>query len=104
MAQLRQSYEEIARRGAVVVVVGPEDRQAFASYFEREGLPFVGLPDPEHGVADLYGQQVSIFRLGRMPAQVVVDREGRIRSAHHGHSMADIPKVRDLLALLDELG
>jgi len=38
-----------------------------------------------------------------MPAQAIVDREGIVRYAHYGHSMADIPSNEELLAILDEL-
>ncbi len=37
------------------------------------------------------------------PAQVIVDKQGQVRYAHYGHAMSDIPKVRELLALLDQL-
>ena len=103
MAQLRQEYAAFTARDAEIVVVGPEDRPAFASYWEQENLPFVGLPDPDHTVLKLYGQQVNLFKLGRMPAQVIVDRDGVARYVHYGHSMSDIPPNAELLALLDQL-
>lgn len=103
MAQLRQDYEEFTRRDAEVVIVGPESASAFATYWAQEKLPFVGLPDPKHGVLKLYGQEVSLFKLGRMPAQVIVDKQGRVRYCHYGHAMSDIPEDGELLALLDQL-
>ncbi len=104
MAQLRQDYEEFVRRGAEILVVGPEGPEAFARYWEEERLPFVGLPDPEHRVLKRYGQEVNLFKLGRMPAQAIVDREGMVRWIHYGHSMSDIPSSEELLALLEGLG
>jgi len=103
MAQLRQDYQEFVRRGAEVVVVGPEGADAFGDYWQREALPFVGLPDPGHTVLKLYGQEVNLFKLGRMPAQVIVDREGVARYVHYGHDMSDIPPNEELLSLLDTL-
>jgi peroxiredoxin len=103
MAQLRHDYAKFKARGAEVVVVGPEGPAGFAAYWKRERLPFVGLPDPEHTVLKLYGQQVNLFKLGRMPAQVIVDRRGVVRYAHYGDSMADIPANEELLELLDRL-
>jgi peroxiredoxin len=103
MAQLRQDYQQFVERGAEVVVVGPEDREAFEDYWEKEALPFVGLPDPTHSVLKLYGQGVNLFKLGRMPAQVVIDRNSVARYIHYGHSMQDIPPNDEVLALLDEL-
>lgn len=103
MAQLRQDYAQFQARDAEVVVVGPEGPDAFAEYWEREHLPFVGLPDPAHSILKLYGQEVNLFKLGRMPAQVLVDRRGQARFVHYGHSMSDIPANAELLALLDGL-
>lgn len=104
MAQLRQDYEEFVKRGAEILVVGPEGPEAFARYWEEEQLPFVGLPDPGHVVLKRYGQEVNLFKLGRMPAQAIVDREGVVRWIHYGHSMSDIPSNEELLALLEGLG
>ena len=103
MAQLRDDYDEFVQRHAEVVVIGPEDEEAFAGYWEQENLPFVGLSDPEHGVLKRYGQEINLFKLGRMPAQVIVDREGRARYVRYGHSMRDIPPNQELLGLLDQL-
>ena len=103
MAQLRQDYPEFEKRGARVVVVGPEGAHAFAQYWREHDLPFTGLPDPAHSVLKLYGQQINLFRMGRLPAQVIVDRAGTARFVHYGHSMSDIPDNTELLALLDSL-
>ncbi len=74
MAQLRQEYDEFITRNTEVVVAGPEGAKAFAKFWEKETLRFIGLPDPTHSVLKLYGQQVKIFKLGRMPAQVLIDK------------------------------
>jgi peroxiredoxin Q/BCP len=103
MAQLRQDYQEFVDRKTEIVVAGPENAEAFKNYFEKNDLPFVGLPDPKASVLKLYGQEVNIFKLGRMPAQVVVDQQGVARFVHYGHSMSDIPENAELLTLLDEI-
>jgi len=103
MAQLRQDYSEFVARDIEILVAGPEDAKAFADYFEKESLPFIGLPDPKASVLKLYGQEVNLFKLGRMPAQVLIDKAGVARYVHYGHSMSDIPKNEELLALGDEI-
>jgi peroxiredoxin Q/BCP len=103
MAQLRQDYPQFVARDIEVVVVGPEDARAFAEYWQKESLPFIGLPDPTHCVLKLYGQEVNLFKLGRMPAQVLIDKAGVARFVHYGHSMSDIPKSEQILALGDEM-
>jgi peroxiredoxin Q/BCP len=103
MAQLRQDYDQFSRLGAEIIVVGPEGEEAFEAYWQKESLPFIGLPDPKASVLKLYGQEVNLFKMGRMPAQVIVDREGIARFVHYGHSMSDIPGNSELLELLEEL-
>ncbi len=103
MAQLRQDYAQFAARQAEIIVVGPEDAGAFEQYWGQEDLSFVGLPNPKSTVLKLYGQEVKLFKLGRMPAQVIIDRSGTVRYVHYGHSMSDIPPNQELLVLLDQL-
>jgi len=103
MAQLRQDFAGYENRHTAIVVAGPEDAPAFGRYWEANQLPFVGLPDPKHQVLKLYGQEVKLFKLGRMPAQVLVDMRGIARFVHYGHDMTDIPKNSDVFALIDGL-
>ena len=103
MAQLRQDDQEFVKRQAQVIVVGPDDAQAFQDYWRQHDLPFIGLPDPQASVLKLYGQKVNLFKLGRMPAQVIVDKAGVARFVHYGHSMSDIPENAEVLSLLDQL-
>lgn len=86
-----------------MVVVGPDRAAAFLRRFEADGLRFTGLPDPEHRVLDLYGQQVKLLKLGRMPAQVLVDRGGTVRFAYYGSSMSDIPGPEEIEQAVDAL-
>lgn len=103
MAQLRQDYDQFTARDAEIVTIGPENAAAFRKYWAENKMPFVGLPDPDHSVLKLYGQQVSLFKLGRMPAQMIIDKSGILRYIHYGHSMQDIPENAELLELLDQI-
>ena len=103
MAQLRQEYDRFIQLEAEVIVIGPDNADAFREYWQNEDLPFTGIPDPKASVLKLYGQEVNLFKLGRMPAQVIVDRAGIVRFVHYGHSMSDIPKNEELFDLLEEL-
>jgi len=103
MAQLRQDYLKFTDRQAEVIAVGPEDNEAFSKFWDSHKMPFPGIPDPRHTIAKLYGQKVNPFKLGRMPALVVIDKEGRIRYGHYGDSMSDIPSDDEILQMLDEL-
>jgi peroxiredoxin len=103
MAQLRQDYPEFVKRGAKVVIIGPEKRDAFVKYWQAEAIPYIGLPDSLHDVAKAYHQEVNLFKLGRMPALMLIDRQGYIRYEHRGESMADIVPDEALLVMIDAL-
>ena len=49
---MRRDYKKFINRDAEVLSIGPENQEAFHDYWEKEKLPFVGLADPDHKVAD----------------------------------------------------
>ena len=103
MAQLRQDIDHFIERDTVILVIGPEDAKKFASYFAKNDLPFTGLPDPNHSVLKKYGQEIKLFKFGRMPAQMLIDKQGTARFVHYGKSMSDIPATDEIVAMLDEI-
>ena len=103
MAQLRQDYKRFVKLNTEIVVVGPENAESFKKFWMKENLPFIGLPDPEHKILKRYGQEVSLFKLGRLPAQMLIDMSGRLRYVHYGHSMADIPSNKEITNLIKHL-
>lgn len=103
MAQLRQDQAKFDELDTVILVVGPENPTAFRSFWEKNDMPFIGLPDPKHTVLNLYGQEVNLFKLGRMPAMAVIDKTGMVRFVHYGHNMSDIPDNADVLGTLQTL-
>ena len=103
MAQLRSEYNEFVKRGAEVIAIGPESEKDFAAWWHEHEMPFAGLADPDHSVSRLYGQEVKIFKLGRMPAQLIIDKNGLIRYKHYGNSMSDIAENSEILSKIDDL-
>ncbi|HSN78532.1 MAG TPA: redoxin family protein [Anaerolineae bacterium] len=71
-------------------------------FLKKEHYPFVGLPDPDHTVADRYGQEVKLLKMGRMPAMMVIDKLGQVVQSHYADNMRDYPANSDVLTLLDE--
>lgn len=103
MAQLRQDHDQFVEQDTAVVVLGPEKPDKFRAYWQENDLPFTGVPDPKHTVLKRYGQEIKLFKLGRMPAQLIVDKAGIVRYVHYGHSMRDIPPNEELLDLLQQI-
>ncbi len=103
MAQLRQDYGQFVTRGAEILVVNPDSAEEVKNFAESMALTFPMLVDPGHEVANFYGQEVNLLKLGRMPALVVLDRAGLVRYEHLGGSMMDTPKNSEVLAVLERL-
>lgn len=100
---MRQDHRKFVERQAEIIVLGPEGPRKFREYWEENDLPFTGVPDPMHRVLKHYGQQIKLFKMGRMPAQLIVDKQSRVRYVHYGDSMSDIPENEELLGMLDQL-
>jgi len=100
---LRDGYDEFTQRKAEILAIGPDPLEKFVEYWQENDLPFPGLPDPDKRVSKIYKQEVNLFKLGRMPLNAVVDRQGHIRYIHYGYSMSDIPDNETLLQVIEEL-
>jgi peroxiredoxin Q/BCP len=103
MAQLRQDYHLYQEQETEILAVGPESPEAFRDYWLKNNMPFPGMPDPEHNVLKLFGQEVNLFKFGRMPAMVVLDKKGIVRFAHYGKQMSDIPDNQEVLMELQKI-
>jgi peroxiredoxin Q/BCP len=103
LAQLRQHHDEFLNRDARIIAVGPDSPAAFKKYWSEQQMPFIGLADPKHSVASRYEQQVSLLKLGRMPALMIVDKKGRVRFSHYAENMRDYPTLEEMFAVLDVL-
>lgn len=100
---MRDHYSEFTSRGVEIVAVGPDTMDAFQQYWEKESIPYIGLPDPDRSVSKLYKQEINLFKLGRMPLNSVLDINGRIRYIHYGANMTDIPDNETFLEVIDAL-
>jgi peroxiredoxin len=100
MAQLRQDYQQFVENEAEVVAVGPDSPEAFMKFWEQEQIPFIGLADPQNNAAKLYDQEVTLLKLGRVPAQMIIDKAGVVRFVHYASSMADIPENEEIIQIL----
>jgi len=80
---IRDSYDEFAKRGAVVLGVSPDSETSHVKFKEKYGLPFTLLADPEHDVAEKYGTWVERHNYGKTYMGVerstfLIDSEGRV--------------------------
>ncbi|OPL15284.1 MAG: hypothetical protein AVO39_02500 [delta proteobacterium MLS_D] len=57
------SFEE---RKAHIVVVAPHGKSRVRAYWEKENLPFIGIPDPDGTLGKLYGQEWNLVKPGNL--------------------------------------
>ena len=103
MAQLRQDHDKFVQRDSVVIAVGPDTLKAFKQYWKEHNMPFIGLADPDHRVASLYDQEVNLLKFGRIPAQMIINKDGILDYVHYSRSMSDIPENEAILEKLERL-
>lgn len=103
MAQLRQDYQKFADLNTEIIAVGPDGPKAYQRFWEAEKMPFIGLSDVGNQTAKLYYQEFNLLKFGWVPALFILDKNGLIRFAHYGKSMADIPENSDVLKILADL-
>lgn len=100
---MRDDYAAFSARDAQILCIGPDGSQSYQRYWAENNIPYIGLPDPKHKVANLYGQEWNLFKLGRIPALMLLDKQGNIRYQHYGSSNSDIPENALILAMLDRI-
>ena len=67
-------------------------KEAFPIYFDKT-----------HEVVRMLNQEVKVYKLGRLPAILIVDKQGVVQWAYYGESFLDIPKNSMLLEILEKL-
>ena len=103
MAQLRQDYAKFIAQDTEVIAVGPDSLADFQRFWEKQGIPFIGLADPDHQVAKQYDQEVNLLKFGRIPAQMIVNKDGILQYVHYANNMSDIPDNQEILIKLEKI-
>jgi thioredoxin-dependent peroxiredoxin len=80
---IRDSWQEFAERGAVVLGVSPDTTESHVRFREKYGLPFTLLADPDHDVAERYGVWVEKQNYGKTywgieRSTFVIDEDGNV--------------------------
>ncbi len=90
MMQLHQDLAKFNALNINIVVICPEKRESVVKFTEKTPLDLNLVSDSKHIIANRYNQQVNWLKLGRMPAQIVIDKNGKKVFEHFSNSMSDI--------------
>ena len=77
-------------------------KSMFKAYAHHK-FPIYYDESDENIAKSVLNQEWKLFKLGRMPALLVIDAQQIIRYAHYGDSMSDIPRNEEILKVLEEL-
>ena len=69
--------------------------------YAKEKFPI--FYDENKDVVKRLHQEFKILKFGRMPALLIVDKEGVIKFAYYSNSMSDILKNKELFKVLENL-
>jgi peroxiredoxin Q/BCP len=80
---IRDRWKEYEDAGAVVVGISPDEPNKLAKFKEKYNLPFTLIGDPDHAVAEKYGQWVEKSMYGKKYMGVqrstfIIDGKGKI--------------------------
>lgn len=100
MLQLQEDYEKFLNKNIRILAVCPENEDKVISFKEKNNISFDLLPDNTHEIAKRYSQQFRILKLGRMPAQIILNKDLNKVFEHYSDNMKDIIKNEEILAEL----
>ncbi len=95
--QLHQDIEKFEEKKIKVIAICPEKIEGVKKYISKNTLAFDLVADNEHALGDKYGQKVNLLKLGRMPAQIILDKNGTSVFEYYSNSMADITENDQIL-------
>ena len=98
MPGLQEVHEEFGGRGVEILAVNlGEDREHVEGFLEENGYTFPVVADEDRDIGRLFGVR-------GIPAQVVLDREGRVASVEIGYDPGMKDRLRSLLEGLTREG
>ena len=128
IAELKKESPRFRERSASLLVVLQSTPENITSMISQEDMPFEIVCDPQERLFTLYGVKPGStfdyitpttivraatavakgFRHGtyegnekQLPATFIIDKGGKVRYAHYGRNVADVPKTGRLLAEID---
>ena len=71
--------------------------------YAKRAFPIYYDQSDEKIAKSVLNREWKLFKLGRMPALLVVDKQQIIQYANYGDSMSDIPRNQEIIAVLEEI-
>ena len=101
--KLGKDFEKFNELDAVLYAILPdnlENAQKFESEFAKTYPIYY---DDKKKVNKMLKQEVKPLKLGRMPALLIIDKQGIIKYAYYSDSMDDIPENEEIFNIVKKL-
>lgn len=102
--KLSKDYEKFKELNATLYTILPDNLESakmFEENFAKNKFPI--FYDQTKKVNKMLKQEVKPLKLGRMPALLIIDKQGIIRYAYYSDSMSDIPENEVIIEVIKNL-
>ena len=101
--KLGNDYEKFIELNTKLYAILPDDFKNAKNFESNFAKKYPIFYDHKKKVNKMLKQEVKPLKLGRMPALLIIDKQGIIRYAYYSDSMDDIPENEDLFEVLKRL-
>lgn len=101
--KLDDSFEQFKEFNAVLYAILPDDFENAQKFEANFAKKFPIYYDDKKNVNKMLKQEVKPLKLGRMPALLIIDKQGIIKYSYYSDSMEDIPDNEELFQTLKEI-
>ena len=102
--RLGKKVEEFAKFDAEIIAILTDkvkNAKKMEEKYAKGKIPI--YYDSEKKVGKMLKQEWAVTKLGRMPALLVVDKQGLVKYAYYSDSMKDIPTNQEVLEFLESM-
>ena len=101
--RLGDDIEKFKEFNTVLYAILPDDFESAKKFEANYAKRFPIYYDAKKKVNKLLKQEVKTLKLGRMPALLIIDKQGIIRYAYYSDAMYDIPTNEEIFEILKTL-
>jgi len=100
---LRKDFEKFEQLDTYIYVILVDGEENAKKMVDEHAKRYPIFYDQTKKVAKLLKQEIKLAKAGRMPALLIVDKQGIIQYAYYGDSMKDIPKNEVVFEILEKI-
>lgn len=101
--KIRDAYVKFKSYNTEIYAILPDNLENAKNFESTFAETYPIYYDDKKEVNKLLKQEVKPLKMGRMPALLIIDKQGIIKYAYYSDSMDDIPENEELFKILEKL-